>query len=177
MFKAEQRILLPVFDVSVLASLSLFVSIAIQLHFLHMACTYIDLNYLYIFRIEYTCDDIMLTNEVIPDVTITIIDRLSFLNSASTWCQWVLQSFQHDFKTKPIKMFEYEVHCLPPACFRGYGYLSALNITICRIAFGRAWYCAILCKYRVSEQGVTDVIEFWWRFSKLVMLCDYFLNA
>ena len=38
-------------------------------------------------------------------------------------------------------VFEHEINSLPLVCFRGYGNLSTLSITIPRLAFGRAWYC------------------------------------
>ena len=41
--------------------------------------------------------------------------------------------------------FEHGINSLPFVCFRGYGNLSTLIITIPRLAFGRAWCCDAAC--------------------------------
>ena len=42
-------------------------------------------------------------------------------------------------------LFEHGINSLSLVCFRRYGNLSTLSITIPRLAFGRAWYCDAAC--------------------------------
>ena len=72
-------------------------------------------------------------------VTLCLYDDLGQINVIAG-----ILKLRKRFRMSQI-LFEHGINSLPLVCFRGYGNLSTLSITIPRLAFGRAWYCDAAC--------------------------------